>query len=182
MIDAVADSVALEETAAAATETTVAGATGKAIGETTFTANPGQGNIVYGDLDALGRPTGVNATLTPDMIGTGTPANPKIIPPGWSGNGTVFNEARGHLLGAQLGGSGDIPENLVTLTQNPANSPVMRDIETSVRQAVDNGQVVNYSSTPIYDGSRLVPQGITIQAEGSEGFDLGVTVLNPAGQ
>jgi hypothetical protein len=40
MIDAVADSVALEETAAAATETTVAGATRTAIGETTFTANP----------------------------------------------------------------------------------------------------------------------------------------------
>jgi hypothetical protein len=40
MIDAVADSVALEETAAAATETTVAGATGRTLGTSEFTANP----------------------------------------------------------------------------------------------------------------------------------------------
>jgi len=140
------------------------------------------GSVDYGTLDALGRPTGVNATITQDMIGTGTAANSGIIPPGWSGNGTVFNEGRGHLLGAQLGGSGDVPENLVTLTQNPANTPVMRDVETAVRNTVDNGQVVNYSSTPIYNGPNLVPRGITIQAQGSEGFHINLTVLNPAGR
>src|SRR5262249_48487562 len=42
------------------------------------------GRIEYGPLDALGRPTGVRATITEDMIGTGTAANPSITPPGWS--------------------------------------------------------------------------------------------------
>jgi hypothetical protein len=137
--------------------------------------------INYGELDELGRPTGVNATITQDMIGTGTPANPEIIPPGWSGNGTVFNEARGHLIGAQLGGSGDVAENLVTLQQNPANSPIMRGFETSIRNAVENGEVVNYSATPIYNGTNLVPRGITLSGSGSGGFGLDVTILNPAG-
>ncbi|ARR56356.1 hypothetical protein HY78_24315 [Rhizorhabdus wittichii DC-6] len=139
------------------------------------------GGIEYGALDALGRPTGVRATITQDMIGTGTAANPSIIPPGWSGNGRLFNEARGHLLGRQLGGSGDLAENLVTLQQNPANSPVMRGFENQVRSAVEGGQVVRYSSTPVYNGSNLAPRGITLSGKGSGGFDLNVTVLNPAG-
>jgi len=94
----------------------------------------------------------------------------------------LFNEARGHLLGAQLGGSGDITENLVTLQQNPANSPIMRGFENQVRAAVEGGQTVNYSVTPIYNGSNLVPRGITIMGTESDGFSLGVSVLNPIGR
>jgi hypothetical protein len=139
------------------------------------------GRIEYGPLDALGRPTGVRATITQDMIGTGTAANPSITPPGWSGNGTLFNEARGHLLGRQLGGSGDMAENLVTLQQNPANTPTMRGFENLTRSTVEGGQVVQYSSTPIYNGTNLVPRGVTLSATGSEGFDLNVTILNPPG-
>jgi hypothetical protein len=146
------------------------------------TQNAAEGGINYGALDSLGRPTGVTATITGDMIGTGTTANPSIIPPGWSGNGILFNEARGHLLGAQLGGSGDVAENLVTLQQNPANSPIMRGFENQVRSAVQGGQTVNYSATPIYDGLNLVPRGITIIGTGSGDFNLGVTILNPIGR
>jgi hypothetical protein len=116
------------------------------------------------------------------MIGTGTPANSSITPPGWSGNGTFFNEARGHLLGAQLGGSGDIPENLVTLTQNPANNPVMLEFENSVRAAVENGETVNYTVTPIYVGDNPVPSSINLSAEGSGGFSSSTIVVNPAGR
>jgi hypothetical protein len=137
--------------------------------------------IDYGALDALGRPTGVRATIAEDMIGTGTPANPSITPPGWSGNVSLFNEARGHLLGNQLGGSGNVAENIVTLQQNPANSPFMRGFENQVRSAVESGQIVQYSSTPIYNGSNLVPRGITLSGSGSGGFDLNVTILNPPG-
>ncbi|WP_250655562.1 DNA/RNA non-specific endonuclease [Alkalimarinus coralli] len=139
------------------------------------------GSIDYGKLDELSRPTGVSATITPDMIGTGSPASRSIIPPGWSGNGTLNNEARGHLLGNQLGGSGKIPENIVTLQQNWTNSPVMRDFESSVANVVKQGEVANYLALPIYKGNNLVPRGITIQAEGSKGFSLGVTILNPPG-
>ena len=141
-----------------------------------------EGQINYGPLDALGRPTGVTATITEDMIGTGTPANPSITPPGWSGNGNAFNEARGHLLASQLGGSGNVAENLVTLQQDPANSPVMRGFENQVRGAVEGGQTVDYSVTPIYNGSNLAPRGITIMGTGSDDFSLWVTILNPPGR
>jgi hypothetical protein len=123
----------------------------------------------------------VSATLTEEMIGTGTPANPAIRPPGWSGNGNQFNEARGHLLGRQLGGSGDVPENLVTLQQTPTNTPVMSGFESRVRSAIEAGENVRYSSTPIYNGNNLVPRGITLSARGSRGFRLDVTILNPPG-
>jgi hypothetical protein len=137
--------------------------------------------INYGALDDLGRPTGVDAMLTADLIGTGTPASQSIIPPGWSGNGLLHNEARGHLLGAQLGGSGDVVENLVTLQQNPANSPFMRGFEGQVRAAVESGEVVHYTVTPIYNGSNLPPRALTLSASGSDGYYLGVSVLNPPG-
>lgn len=65
----------------------------------------------------------------------------------------MFNVARGHLLGAQLAGSGDVVENLVTLEQNPANTPIMTGFENLVRGAVEGGQTVNYSSTPIYNSA-----------------------------
>jgi hypothetical protein len=165
-------------TASGATEASAAGRLSELAGAPLSAAESG---IEYGALDALGRPTGVQATITQDMIGTGTAANPSIIPPGWSGNGTLFNEARGHLLGRQLGGSGDLAENLVTLQQNPVNSPIMRGFENQVRGAVESGQVVRYSSTPIYNGTNLVPRGITLSGSGSGGFDLNVTILNPRG-
>src|SRR5262245_39655173 len=147
-----------------------------------LTALAAEGEINYGALDDLGRPTGVTATITEDMIGTGTPANPSIIPPGWSGNGTLFNEARAHLYGAQLGGSGDVVENLVTLQHIPVNTPFMKGFESLVRRTVVGGQAVNYSSTPMYNGANLVPRGITLIGTGSGGFTLRVTILNPIGR
>jgi hypothetical protein len=141
-------------------------------------ARAAAGFVNYGQLDSLGRPTGVTARITQDMIGTGTPANRSIIPPGWSGNGRIHNEARAHLLGRQLGGSGDVPENLVTFAQNPANSPVMSGFEAQIRAAVERGEIVDFRSTPIYDGNALVPRAITLEATGSNGFSLQVSILN----
>lgn len=139
----------------------------------------GSGSVVYGELDSLGRPTGIEATITQDMIGTGTKANASIIPPGFEGGGPGSpGHARGHLLGKQLGGSGNDPRNLVTLYQNPVNSPVMRDFETSIRKAVEIGEVTQYTTIPIYNGYDLIPRGVTMQATGSNGFSLNVTVLN----
>ncbi|WP_459204014.1 DNA/RNA non-specific endonuclease [Ralstonia pseudosolanacearum] len=141
----------------------------------------GGGSSYYRPLDELGRPTGIDASITPDMIKTGTPADPSITPPGWAGNGTLYNQARGHLLGNQLGGFGNLPENLVTLQQNWTNSPVMRGFEGQVRRAVEAGETVQYTSTPVYGGSNLIPKGVTLMGNGSNGFNLGVTVLNPIG-
>ena len=52
----------------------------------------------------------------------------------------------------------------------------------TVRSAVEGGQTVNYSATPIYNGANLVPRGITIMGTGSGDFNLGVTILNPIGR
>lgn len=124
--------------------------------------------VIYGELDALGRPTGINATITRDMIGTGSSANSCIKPPGFLGGGE--GHARGHLLGKQLGGSGSDPRNLVTLHQNPVNTPVMSSFERQVRKAVEAGETINYSATPIYKGNELLPSGVTLNAKGSGGF------------
>ncbi|WP_051861133.1 RHS repeat-associated core domain-containing protein [Xenorhabdus bovienii] len=137
-------------------------------------------NIKYGELDELGRPTGVSATLDKSHINTGTHANPNIQPPGFiTGKGS--NRARGHLLGRQLGGSGDDVRNLVTLQQRPANTPFMSGVEGRIRKALEQGQVVEMDSIPIYKGPSRIPAGITMKAEGSGGFYEYVTVLNPPG-
>ncbi|MBI1178452.1 hypothetical protein GC207_13540 [bacterium] len=134
-----------------------------------------EGRINYGALDSLGRPTGVSATITEDMLGTGTRASQSITPPGYVVDAEL---ARGHLLGRQLGGSGTDVRNLVTIYQNPANHPVMSGIEGQVRAAVQGGQVVDYSAFPVYEGANVVPRGITITGQGSGGFNTAVTVLN----
>ncbi|MEL6837867.1 MAG: filamentous hemagglutinin N-terminal domain-containing protein [Pseudomonadota bacterium] len=139
------------------------------------TANS-QGNVILGDLDDLGRPTGVTSTITSDMIGTGTSASSTIRPPGFAGGAN--NHSRGHLLANILGGSGTDARNLVTLFQRHANSPNMRHFETQVRIAVDGGQVVNFRAVPIYRGDNPVPVGVTMTARGSDGFDLDVSIQN----
>ena len=45
----------------------------------------GNSSIHYGELDSLGRATGVDATITVDMVGTGTPAKSSIKPAGFGG-------------------------------------------------------------------------------------------------
>ena len=136
----------------------------------------GTGSITYGELDSLGRTTGIEATITSDMIGTGSPAKSSIKPAGFGGQ--AQGHARGHLLGNQLGGSGSDPRNLVTIYQNPVNHPVMSSIEANVRKAVEGGQIVNYKVTPIYEGNNLIPRGITLQAQGSGGLNIYQTILN----
>ena len=79
-------------------------------------------------------------------------------------------------MGKQLGGRGDDPRNLVTIYQNGPNSPVMRDFENIIRSAVESGEIVTYKSTPIYSGNNPVPIGITMEAAGTGGFSLNVSI------
>ena len=137
---------------------------------------PVQPGTAFGELDALGRPTGAAATITKDMLGTGTGPVRSIKPPGWVDG--ARNQARGHLIARALGGSGTDARNLVKLYQNPVNSPIMRDFEAQVRAAVQAGQRVRYTVRPIYNGSEAVPRAITMSARGSGGFRLDVSVLN----
>jgi hypothetical protein len=137
---------------------------------------PTKPGVVLNAVDDLGRPTGAAATITEEMLGTGTAAARGIRPPGFLGG--AANHARGHLIARSLGGSGTDSRNLVTLFNRGANSPVMRDFEAQVASAVRSGQTVKYEVTPIYRGTELVPRAVTLRAAGSGGFRLDVTVLN----
>ncbi|MBA3947649.1 MAG: DNA/RNA non-specific endonuclease [Herpetosiphonaceae bacterium] len=130
------------------------------------------GDINYGKLDALNRPTGVQARITKGMVGPdgiGSEPLSGIRPPGYVKDQGF---ARGHLLGDQLGGSGKVDSNLVTLYQNPVNSPIMRDFESAVRRAVENGEIVDYKVTPIYVGDNPIPVRIIMEATGDKGYHL----------
>ncbi|WJR35311.1 DNA/RNA non-specific endonuclease [Mycobacteroides immunogenum] len=144
------------------------------------------GQAVYKGFDNLGRATGVEARVTPDMLKSGKELNaykPTVNPPGWSDLDGINGFSRGHLLAARLSGMGDDARNLVKIIQNPVNSPAMRGFEAQVFNAVKGttevpGQIVNYSVTPLYKGSELMPEAIQIIAKGDNGFDLAVTLLN----
>jgi hypothetical protein len=137
---------------------------------------PSAPGAALGELDALGRTTGAAATITREMLGTGTAASRSIRPAGFLGG--AANHARGHLISRLLGGSGRDPRNLTTLYQNPVNTPVMRGFEQQVANAVRSGQTVRYEVVPIFRGSELIPRAITLRATGDGGFRLLVTVLN----
>lgn len=125
----------------------------------------------------------MSASITRDMLDTGTSANDAIEPSGWSGNGRLFNEARGHLLATRLGGDGGLEENLVTLTQDPVNSPIMRDdVEAPIYNAVAAGESVQFTARAVYEtAGDVAPSGLQIDAYGSQGFSLSRFIPNPAG-
>lgn len=112
-----------------------------------------RGRIDYGSIaPSTGNRLGTRARIAQDMVGPedpGTSANTSIRPPGFESDLPPTRHARGHLHGNQLGGSGDVPENLVTLWQNPVNHPQMSSFEAQVRAAVESGEVVCYLAKPI---------------------------------
>ena len=137
------------------------------------------GGINYGTLDNAFRPGGVEATITPEMYeaNIGSSANGSIRPPGYEiGNNGLD---RGHLLGNQLGGSGDVPQNLVTLYHH-ANAGEMESFENAVVEALQNGETIQYKATPHYQGNDLVPDRIDLEATGSNGFHKVASVPNVA--
>ncbi len=140
------------------------------------TPAPPPAGISYGPLDKLGRATGAAATITKSMLNTGTTAARRIKPPGFTDG---LKQDRGHLIGKLLGGTGRDARNLTTMFKN-ANTPVMRDFEAKIAEAVRGGQVVRYQVTPIYKGSDQIARGITMKAFGSgkNPLNLHVTVLN----
>ncbi|UQA92762.1 RHS repeat-associated core domain-containing protein [Streptomyces halobius] len=144
--------------------------------------DPTWGGRVVFVRDEHGRPYEMHATITRDMLDEGTPANNNLRPPGFV-HGTVHNQARGHLLARMLGGSGDTLDNLATITQNPTNSPHMRDDEQDIYDAVapDDGEIVQYSVYLEYtdDNKHSVPKWIQMEADGNKGFKLEANLKNP---
>jgi len=138
--------------------------------------------IRLGDLNERGQATGASATLTQNMLGTGTRANRRLKPPGWGGHGIDHNEARGHLIANLFGGRGEVMRNLVTLTQKGANSPQMRSFEADIARRVRQGEVVEYGAIPLYRDGILPPRGILVTAHGSRGAPAARIINNPAGR
>jgi DNA/RNA non-specific endonuclease len=144
------------------------------------------GAVQYGHVDpTTGQRSGISATITPAMVAAagrdelGSAADPSIRPPGLD-RLPQRNRARGHLLGRQLGGTGDLPANLVALYQTRANTPVMRDYETAVAEAARAGEVIRYAVRPRYPSASFdgAPSAIRITATGNHGFRLDVTIAN----
>jgi hypothetical protein len=144
------------------------------------------GFIDYGEVvQPTGQRTGITAVITAEMIAAadrdelGSEADSDIRPPGFD-DLPQRNRARGHLLGRQLGGSGDVDANLVALYQSDANSPVMRDYENEIAAVVEAGQTVRYQAQPIYDGpdDSDEPRAIRLRAQGDQGFRLDVEIEN----
>ncbi|MBO0447736.1 DNA/RNA non-specific endonuclease [Enterococcus ureilyticus] len=157
----------------------------KELGPATFSTNEltdsKSGWIDYHSLDSLGRATGAEALLKPTMVNTGTSANKDIRPPGFISGLDPTNHSRGHLIGRQLGGSGDDARNLTTLYQTPVNTPFMTKYENQVRQALDKGETIRYRVTPVYEGTELLCKQIDIEAKGlnkNTTVDFRVTILN----
>ncbi|MFF4105679.1 DUF6531 domain-containing protein [Streptomyces sp. NPDC001903] len=150
-------------------------------------ADPTWGGKVVFVRDEHGRPFEMHATVTRNMLNEGTHANNTLKPPGFI-HGTDHNQARGHMLARMLGGSGDTLDNLFTITQNPTNSPHMRDLEQMIYNAVAGdpsqgiaGQTVQYSVYLEYtdDLADSVPARIYMAADGRNGFQLDTDFPNP---
>ncbi|MEV8365298.1 DUF6531 domain-containing protein [Streptomyces niveus] len=144
------------------------------------------GRVVFVQ-DKHGRPYEMHATITRDMLDEGTKANQRRMPPGFI-DGDEYNQARGHMLARMLGGTGDHLDNLFTITQNPTNSPLMRDHEQDIYNAVMGdpangvpGQTVQYSVYLDYtdDIPTSVPSHIYLAADGSAGYHLDISFANP---
>ena len=144
------------------------------------------GSVDYGTVDRVtGQRSGITATITPRMVAAaardevGSEPDESIRPPGFD-QLPSRNRARGHLLGRQLGGSGEVASNLVALYQSRANSPVMRDYETMVADAVRGGETVRYEVRPLYasPSDRGAPRSVRLRAVGDHGFRLDVEVAN----
>ena len=144
------------------------------------------GAVDYGRVDpATGQRSGITATITPRMVAAasrdqlGSEPDESIRPPGFE-QLPSRNRSRGHLLGRQLGGSGEVASNLVALYQSRANSPVMRDYETMVADAVRHGETIRYQVRPLYasPSDRGAPRAVRIQAVGDRGLRLDVEIAN----
>lgn len=137
--------------------------------------NGDAGRVLLGDFDYYGRPTGVVATITPDMLKTGSIVPNSLRPPGFINGDQKHN--RGHLLAGMFGGDGKDPRNVVTLFEH-ANKGAMKTFEITVKKAVEQGETINYFAKPIYTGANPVPIGINIIAKGSDGFEGALSIRN----
>ncbi|MFJ3900934.1 LamG-like jellyroll fold domain-containing protein [Streptomyces sp. NPDC090025] len=149
----------------------------------------GKGWIKYGDVDTAhgNRATGATACLDSAYLA----ANPgkdtnwkEVAPPGykWARDyaGYLGNRPPGswvnacHLIGGQFGGDGLDPANISTCARSANATRVAKDDpgmpghmyshEVKVKEAIDRGELVRYSVTPVYAEDRTVPTAYVMKA------------------
>jgi hypothetical protein len=127
----------------------------------------------YADLDEHGRATGMSITMNNDvreaMKHDTDPTKSKKIPPGYDSD----DHQKGHLLGAQFGGSNRDARNFTPLYDS-VNSPKMRGVENQVAayMKANPNEDVTYSVTPNYEdppSTNGVPTSVTMTLTDSSG-------------
>ncbi|MEV6464238.1 RHS repeat-associated core domain-containing protein [Kitasatospora sp. NPDC051702] len=134
-------------------------------------------DVVASGASATQRPTGAHACLAGAPSGSrGTRARGNIA--GWqdaqniaAANGFPLSSdplARCHFIAREFGGTGTDNRNLAPCFQKAANTGVMdsfREFEEHVRDAMREGQIVNYTVIPLYRTSAsTVPFGFSLLA------------------
>lgn len=137
---------------------------------------------VYGGLTETDQSTGLDARITPSMLGTGRGVKRGLKPPGLSSTPRKDNQARAHLLGNQLGGTADTLDQVFTITQAPTNNSDMIRFENAAAGRARNGEVIDYFVRPLYDAPASPPSGILMSARGSRGDFTPRYIRNPAGR
>ena len=67
----------------------------------------------------------------------------------------------------------------MAIFQTPVNSPIMRDLEQEVHDAItEDDEIVDYEVTPNYQGGGVIPVSIRIRALGSKKLNIDRTILN----
>lgn len=127
----------------------------------------------YGALDEHGRATGISITMNNDvrneMKHATNPTGRDGVPPGYDSS----NQHKGHLLGAQFGGSNTDARNFVPLYED-VNTPTMRGIENQVRRhmSANPNDDFTYTVTPNYNDNppgNPVPESVTMTLNDSQG-------------
>jgi DNA-entry nuclease len=131
----------------------------------------------YWDLDARARPTGADTCLTVNNV---LPGANKV--PGFKAD-DLFRQPgyqAGHLIGAQFGGSGQDPRNLVPLSQKTNVAAMYHDFEKCVADELNThpSESIFYEAVPIYTGSDQVPFGVVLIAHGNQGYNREKFLVN----
>jgi hypothetical protein len=133
----------------------------------------------YGSLDKHGRATGIEVTMNWQVReNVKHKTGPDLDVPGM----VPGQDQKGHLLGAQFGGSNHDPRNFVPLKKS-VNSPDMRGIENQVKTHMYNnqGQDFTYKVTPVYGNpppGNPVPSAVEMQLTDSSGNPVPLRDLN----
>lgn len=136
----------------------------------------------YAETNELQQAQRGDATLQQSLLGGGKRVNKRLTPPGWLGDGKEYKQARGHLIAKMLGGTGNNTREVVTLWQNPVNHPQMSGFEREAAKRVRGGEIVEYSSIPLYNAGKKEPDYMLLTARGSRGEPVARLIRNVPGK